>query len=436
MSLLQEFIHSFNQFESDAKLFSLRNTHGLPWWDLVRFQVQYALCVENNIYRNRRILEKKTKGIFVALRRLLILSWRLFCDIINIQCFALRRPKLIVVYTRSLSLDDIAIVAESERNKPILLVNTDGSACSPHAAIHFQSIDLLVRILGKFQRLSPNVLHDVNRISALIGSYFKSDLDFFAIITKKYREEMASRLVWSLILRQFSAVNKVVYINNDKLKSLVVLSREKGLCTYELQHGYIGSTHIGYSYPKLNGLVPSLPHWVIVKRNTGDIGYPVKQLFIYPRSVHNASNVRDIDVLIGVSPTYRMETVDIIRVMVGKGYRLAVKLHPSDNNQRLEIERSLRGGDYKLYAGSDDFCWLASRSCIYIPSHALSTTVFEAIEMGAFVISVNYHGNAISAAVDGLASVSVETIQDLPLAVWSHLSAIKKQRLSGVEVDL
>ena len=48
---LEKFILAFNSFEKKNKLFYICiDSEGFKWWDIVRYDVQFALCEFNGIY--------------------------------------------------------------------------------------------------------------------------------------------------------------------------------------------------------------------------------------------------------------------------------------------------------------------------------------------------------------------------------------------------
>lgn len=48
---LEDFIATFNAYEAENGLFAdCRDADGFPWWDMARYRVQYAICIERGIY--------------------------------------------------------------------------------------------------------------------------------------------------------------------------------------------------------------------------------------------------------------------------------------------------------------------------------------------------------------------------------------------------
>jgi hypothetical protein len=302
-------------------------------------------------------------------------------------------------------------------------------------AITYQSIQFFTRLTQRTQSVPPEVEQEARRLAIDIRARFDSDVDVFGVIVAKYREELVARRVWSFILDQTSAVERLIYVNDDTLKSLVVLARAKGIDTEEVQHAYMGQSHIGFSYPSLDGGLATLPDRVIVTRDTGDITYPVERVILKTEANGRAPVPRDIDVLIGSSPSRRQETTDIVAALVGKGLRLAVKLHPAEMKESWEIAALYSPEEVTIHAGDEDFCDLAWRARVFVPINATSTTAFEAEEMGARVVLIDMGGVKKTAVTDGVASARAVSLQALSEVVHSQLAATEAgtERVAGDE---
>lgn len=417
---VEAFIKAFNCFEAEAGLFDFVDAEGAPWWDIVRYRVQFALCIERDIYGRSSGPPPSTlvraQSFVRQMRRLLrdvaLLCWR-----------NTKRVRALVVSRRSLDYIDSIAVFEAERGNEVLFVSKTGDAPAPHMAITSQSIEFFTRLLQRAQRLPPEVEKEARRLAKDIRVRFESEADIYGVITTKYREEMVARRVWAFILDQASAIEKVTFVNDDTLKSLVALARARGIDTEEVQHAYMGQAHIGFSYPPLDASLATLPNRVIVTRDTGDITYPVERVVVKTEAKRRLPVLRDIDVLIGSSPARRQEMADVVAALAGKGLRLAVKLHPAETEESSEIAARFSREEVVIHAGDEDFCDLAWRARLFIPINATSTTAFEAAEMGARVVLVDVGGEKKTTISDGVASAHAESLDALPGVVQSQLAA-------------
>lgn len=417
---LEDIIAAFNRYEAKSGVFALRDKKGYPWWDLVRYRVQFALCVERDIY-GRSPVPPSSK--LVRAQSFTRQVRQLVRDIARLRGRGTRQSRTLVVSRRSLDYIDGVTAAETERGHGVLLVNKTGEAPAPHMAITSQSIQFFTRLAQWAHRLPPEVDQDARRLAGDIRARFDSKTDIFGVIAAKYREELVARRVWSFILDRASAVERVIYVNDDMLKSLVVLARARRIDTEEVQHAYMGRAHIGFSYPPLDGPLATLPDRVIVTRDTGDITYPVAKVVVQPEAKRREPAIRDIDVLVASSPSRQAETAEIINALAGQGLRLAVKLHPAETEESSEIAARFSPGEVAIHAGDEDFCDLAWRARVFVPVNATSTTAFEAAEMGARVVLVDVGGEKKTAISDGVASARAESLDALPGVVRSQLAA-------------
>ena len=420
---LEDFISSFNLYEAEAGVFELRDKENYPWWDLVRYRVQFALCVERGFYRDTKSLTPPpllTRAQSFARQML-----RLLLDIKRLSGNQIRQVRTLIISKRSLDYADNLAVSEAEHGNSVLFINKSGDALTPHMAITSQSIEFFTRLTHLTQRLPLEVEQETRRLAHDIRKRFESRLDIFAIIATKYREEMIARCLWSFILDRAGTLERVVFVNDDTLKSLVLLSRTRGLVTEEVQHAYMGKGHIGFSYPPLDATPNTLPHRVILSRDTGDITYPVQRLVLKSRRKLCPLVARDIDVLIGSSPTRQKEASDIAMVLHRHGLTVAVKLHPAESRQSWKSANCYYHENMIIYNGSVNIHDLANRAKLFIPANPDSTAAFEAAEMGSLVLLVHLGGVKRSAACDSVASAHAYSLENLPLAVELQLAAIQ-----------
>lgn len=427
---LENFISDFNHYELNRELFDLRDEHGVQWWDLVRYQVQLALCIERDIYgRPAAVAPHKRVRIQSFIRQAL----RLTRDAFRIHKRKIQHARALVVSRRSLDYINDVTAADTRNGRSTIFVNKNGDTQAPHVAITSQSIQFFIRLTYRMQRIPDEVERDARQVADDLRSHFNSEVNIYGIIAKKYQQELVSRWVWSFILDRACGLERVLYVYDDTLKSLVLLARSRGIDTEEVQHAYMGRTHIAFSYPQLDGGLMTLPDKVIVTRDTGDITYPVTHVFATTKTKPRVPVPRTIDVLIGSSPSRRQETAEVVASLVGQGLRVALKLHPSETKDTSAIVTQYSSEEIVIYAGEEDFCDLAWQTHVFIPVNATSTTAFEAAEMGARVVLIDIGGVKKTAVTDGVASARAGSMEALPEVVHTQLRAaateiIKKGR--------
>lgn len=419
---LEDFVASFNRYEAENNLFIKCDRQGSPWWDLVRYRVQFALCVEYGFFH--RSYARPAQRV-VNVRSFARQARRLVHDYAEICKPDTRQVRTLVMSRRSIDFIDGVADTEAERGQRMLFVNKAGEIATPHIAIKSQSIQFITRLAHRTRNLPSEVEKDARWLAQDIRARFESNADIFRVIARKYREELIARRVWSFILDKATGVERLIYVNDDTLKTLVLLARARGIVTEEVQHAYMGRAHIAFSYPPLVGGLVTLPHRVIVTRDTGDITYPVERIVLKTVPKRRDPVPRDIDVLIGSSPSRCMETIDIVATLVGQGLRLAVKLHPAEIEKNSEISMRFTAGEVEIHAGDEDFCDLAWRARLFIPVNPTSTTAFEASEMGARVVLLDPGGVKRTAISDGVTSARAGSLDALPEVVRSEISIIE-----------
>jgi hypothetical protein len=423
--MLEEFISRFNQYEVERGLFAMRDRQGYPWWDLVRYRVQFTLCIERDFFGNKKFATPPS--ILIRAQSFARQLRRLLRDITRLRGHKIRQVRTLIVSKRPLNYINNVIFLEAEHGNVVLLVNKTGDAATPHIAITRQSMEFFTRLTQRTQRLPPEVEQEARRLANDIRERFESRMNIFGIIATKYREEMIARHLWSFMLDRASTVEKVVFVNDDTVKSLVFVARSRGLDTEEVQHAYMGKAHIAFSYPPLDSILATMPDRAIITRDTGDITYPVERVIVNAGSKRRGVIPRDIDILIGSSPARHNETAAVLTALAGHGFRLAVKLHPAEAYESSEASARFSNYVVTIHYGDEDFCALVARARLFIPINLTSTTAFEAAEMGARVVLVHFGGVKKTAVSDAAASAHVYCLDDLLDAVEAQLAEPERE---------
>lgn len=412
---LELFIREFNDFEAGADLFArCRDEEGFAWWDLVRYTLQFQLCVEKGIHANAPAGKKP-----------LVDRARSFLR----QAGLLARDTLTVARLRGKGIEAMYVFSRRSRHlleevgsspSPCLVVGDSDGPFASHATIRKGSIDFLVRIASNLVRIPKAVAAECQRLEGELRPRFGTRIAVRSIVLRKYRQHRAARIVWSLILSRLEALERVGFVGDDTLKSLVHLANARKIRTREFQHGYMGRSHVNYSYPDLSAPLSTLPDEVLVYRDSGDINYPVTAIRANAGAAIDASELapaRDIDVLVGGSPTRASEAIAIVEALADRGLALAIKLHPAQSEASSGIRMHFTSAQVRVYTSEQDFSSLARRARVYVPANPTSTTSFEAVEAGASLVVVDYAGAKTTSMLDGLVSGRVDAVEDLYGAV-------------------
>lgn len=417
---IEEFISGFNQYEANQGYFDLRDRDEFPWWDLVRYRVQFALCAERGFYGRQKSAPSPK---IVRARSFMRQSWQLVRDVATLSMLAPSHVQILVVSSRALPHVTTILDEEKRQGRRAIMFNKEGFAPAPHVAVAGQSIAFFTRLYANACQMPSDIEEDVRRLADQIRKRFQSDVDFFALMSRKYCEHLAAQKAWSFVLNRSPAVDRIIYANDDTLKTLVFLAHGRGIATEEAQHAYMGRSHIGFSYPPLTRLPETLPDRVIINRDTGDITYPVHKVIVQRHPTNQATDTtRDLDVLIAASPVCRDETIGIVTALADKGLRLAVKLHPMQTQESSGLRAHFPPEIVAIHTGSEDFCTLASRAHVFVPANVTSTTALEAVENGARLVVVDFGGVKRTSMNDGIVSARADSLEALPNVIWSQLN--------------
>ncbi|MGE0492772.1 MAG: hypothetical protein AB7S38_26400 [Vulcanimicrobiota bacterium] len=414
---LEEFITTFNLLEAEADLFSrCKDTRAFRWWDIVRYTVQFAVATEKNLIGARKETPPTKSQRLRSLARHIAGLGKF------IQSFvSLKSGKIDTLYVSTRSLQ-AASAPFLEKATCILYVNKTGTTDSPHQALSKLTIDFLLRCIVPLFRVPPEVALEASRISAAIRDRFDVQADLSNPMLYKYRQARASLWMWGVILNRLPALKRILFVNDDTLKSLVSLAHGKGIETIEIQHGYMGKAHFAYSYPSLPSGLSTLPDKILITRDTGDIVVPIPKLTANKAERSTSEERRrDIDILVGGSPTRSEEMRQIVEALAETGLCIAVKLHPAQTEESSGLRPLFPADLVTIFDGGEDFQALANRSHIYIPANPTSTTVFEAVEAGADLITINYDGQKITSICDPIATAQVDSFDSLRDTVINHL---------------
>ena len=413
---LEAFIMAFNQYEADKALFDrCQDAQGLRWWDFTRYLPQLLIAKEKGFFGTPIDAPSSQWMRIVRLLRHIARLARLALSIMTLKTKAV---DTLYISTRNLKEASDRISCVGWR---VLYVNKTGQASPPDAAISKLAVDFLFRAIGPVFRVPPEVQKEISAIAADLKDRFGSNIDLQQVMVSKYKQAQATFWFWKIVLRRLPKLKRVLFVNDDFQKPLVMIARARGLETIEVQHGYMGRGHFSFSYPPLEQSLPTLPDKVWIDRDTGDIVYPVPKEMLERARPEAPTAPRDIDVLIGGLPGRLQETSDIVSSLLNSGLSIAVKLHPAQIGDADILKERFSSHEIAIYGKDDDFVSLVRRAKVFVPSSPTSTTAFEAVENGADLIVVHGGGFKITSMCDAIAIAQAYDVNALRDAVQSHL---------------
>ncbi len=418
-SAIDSFIADFHRHELEADLLSLCDSEGFPWWDLIRYSVQFSLCVEQGIHGHPK---SPTAPPLTRAKSFAKQSVALARDTQRLRRIAPGQVSQMLIATRHAQPLEHDADEMRREGRVALLVNRDGLCEPPHRAIAKQSIDFFTRLSMRTMRMPPSLAATVRKVADAVGKRFESRLDIFAIIEQAYCRHLAAKRPWSFVLDRMGSLERIAFVNDGTLKTLVFLAKERGIATQEIQHGYMGRSHVGYSYPPVEHAPATLPGSVLITRETGDIVYPVEKVLAPKPSIDLSQTPRDIDVLVAASPANMQRTLDVTGTLLGRGWHVAVKLHPSQTAESSGLSARFSSDELTIHDSSEKFVSLAQRAKVFVPANPMSTTTYEAVENGAKLIVVDYDGVKMTSQADGIVFARVDAVSKLAEAVANALA--------------
>lgn len=398
----REFIKDFNNYEK-KNFDSLMNSSEISWWHLVRLSVMDEILIKKKLNRPlennlvKRSLKGKLKNIF-----------NLFIEISIIIFSRNKNIQSLYFFTRKIEYFDKLI---SDEKKSSLIISRDIKDYGNNIFISFKTIYILAKLIKFFVIIRNNLKDKMNKTSKEIMTRYNTDV--YKLIKDKYKTEIGFYYAWKMILINSPYLSKIFFMSNDSTYSLVHLANKLKIESYEVQHGYMGSTNIMYSLPKLNSNLSTLPKKVIITDYTNDITYPVDKIFIRENldNIDEQLSEKNIDVLIGSDLAYFKETIEVSKALSKNKLNICVKLHPSQID--FEYYRQQIPSHIKIYSGDYDIKKILKRSKIFIPIFSMSSTIFKANKLKNIIINYRFMNMKPSKIFDELVNYKVDSIEEL-----------------------
>ena len=410
---LEKFILAFNAFEKKNKLFYICiDSEGFKWWDIVRYDVQFALCEFKGIYSYPL---KTYEDLFLKTIRLTRKFLNLIVYFIKFYFMKKNQYKKIFIFNRNLFCINQEIT--KFKSQSFLITNSD---LIHQNILKKESIDLIIKLLSRFVFVPKTLISEFKNIDEKINNKFETEIDFVRIFIENYKKFKSSYFIWENILKSFKNLNSVGLINDGTLKSVCYLTNELNIISQEFQHSIIAPNHIGYMYPKIYEKILTLPSEIILTRNDFKVNYPVKSRFYKQnKNIKNKSKefTKDIDLLIGTSRVMYSNLKILIEELQINNINFSIKLHPAQTKNDFLSTINPKNKNFEIFAGNEDFVELAKRTKIYIPCNPTSSTVIEASENGAVVYILKKSTELITSSTNKYVDKYFENMDQLSDAI-------------------
>lgn len=386
---LIDFIKRIEELEIRKELFSIRDRHGVYYWDLIRYEFTIRL------YRHL----VKTELISPVLKR----DWKKSFSYAFNQYFAFKSairlgPRKYVFFTFSRHRNDEGLYTDVASRDVLQEIKDDTLIIDLYfkEGIRYEfpvvcnlplRIALKVGLYKRKLRLSgdnnefyliADILKEEFKVEGLdLNSMIRDFLLFYRIERKSY-----------LKLLKRVRPEAVFFVQPGPQKAMIQAAEQLRIPTIELQHGLINNMHLMYSYTKghkYSGLA-SLPtafisfsdFWL---KNTY---FPVEKSFsvgnsFFSNHIKKSDHVYDLTIISSI--IHSADMMSLIDDMQKKGFagRMCLKLHPNQLNEMDHI-RSHYNFNEQVQVVYNEFTIKQLLSVSNAILAIQSTTVYEALQ--------------------------------------------------------
>lgn len=394
-----DFTAKFHKLESDNDFFETKDSKGLLYWDLARYEVFNQLYFELSGINLPavEIKRKKTeviKSILNFIKGYIIMKMKLLKPYEYVFFVASRnkdkqgRPidiistdPLAYIYKQSLIIDSFAVKNEKGDKSYDIVYNFD--------LIVEQYI---CRISKKIKR--ENQVYNYT-ISDILQKAFNVKLDINSIINEAISTYEISESYYFRLLRKIQPKG-LFLIQYGIQKGLFAAANKLKIPIVELQHGLIGYVHPAYSYPEQikPGTLKTLPDAFFSFSDfwTKNINYPVNKILPLGNSFYASkmnSEHKKYDLTFIFANIYKEDLLKFVNSVLEKEYKgkICIKLHPNQLHEADLIAALYKQYDTIEIVGIENSMGeilSLSKSIVAI----VSTSVYEALQNGLKVFLI------------------------------------------------
>ncbi len=402
-----DFTDKFQKIEIENNFFAAKDSKGLLYWDIVRYEVFSSIYNElASIMISESLTPKKTKQLikkrFIFFKNYCHFRFKTRTKKYNyINFIASRNVGDEEVYLDFIS-DDILKIIKDES----LIIET--YAINDNQASKYESI-LDYGLLFENYRMSFFSLIEKKKsfshydVSNVLKENFGTNIDFDLKIDDILSEY---HLSYSYYIKLFKRIKpKIIFlVQNGICKGIFSAANFLKIPIVELQHAAIGYVHPAYSYPKeiKKGMLNSLPNFFFSFSDfwLKKTHFPVDNAFSIGNSFYSTKKKvteKKYDLTFIFANLYTKDLMKIIDELILFGYKneICIKLHP---NQIDEVDYI--ANRYSPYNNIHIISNQISITDVLLVSNAIvavqSTCVYEALhhQIKIFIIKIkNYQCN-------------------------------------------
>jgi hypothetical protein len=401
---IKDLNQKFEQLEISECLFE-NTAENIPTWEIVRLDVYQKLQIHFGLLQKQLGVDRSIKNLLkIFLRNLQYIFFK--------SPFFIPKNKIVILSTGrrypnndGLFLDIYTdyFIEKIGEEKFYLIENMSFSGLHQTPAktknlAYSDAFHLLVIITAKLISLfsSKNIEKDGKKIEEKINAAFGTKLNLSKHIVAKIRTYKAEKLLYRLWFKQCQP-KMLGVINAPNRKAALVVCKELGIPTFEIQHGTLGKFHLGYYYPL--GKQKIAPHFMLFmgnywkesihnpakEENTFIVGHPFlenkqRKFATVPKKKKALFISQALDVIFEFAENLKKQTLNDIEIVV--------KLHPSEYGHIDTLKKRFPSVEI-IGPGTDIYFLLAEAKWVF---GIYSTVMFEALKFNCILYGINAPG--------------------------------------------
>ncbi len=398
-----EFTSRFHKLELEGELFAFKDGNGLNIWDPVRFHVFHLLYSRLSggeyIYGMKSVKPALPKKLLKRLIGILA-KWSFYA-----RCFMSKKMYLQILSSR-----------EKCNNSFVDTIQTQLDINIQDKAIKLETSSLKNTIIhSKFLLTSEKFVMDqlTNDFIHMVEDAFLAEFKIKIQLENVFLEALTkfnAQYCFYKALFKWKIFKTVFVVQNGITKGMFYAANEFDIPVYEFQHGYIGYTHIAYSYPSLENIDDNvyLPKVLLTYSDFWQVGIympEVKMVTIGSKNhgvVSLSSSMNSTMKVLVTSSILHHDNLSALLKLVANELdttEFIYKLHPNQffNIRAIEKEFS-KFSNVKVISNTKNMseCLSDCKTMICVQT----TAVYEALQSRVFVCcynrqDCNFHDNVV-----------------------------------------
>lgn len=401
---IKDLHQKFEQLEISECLFE-NTTENMHTWEIVRLDVYQKLQIHFGLLQKQLGVDRSIKNLLkIFLRNLQYIFFK--------SPFFIPKNKIVILSTGRRYLNDDGLfwdiytdyfIERLGKEKFYLIENMSFTglhqtpARTPNLA-YSDAFHLLVIIAAKLISLfhSKSIKNDAKKIEEKVNAAFETKLNLSKHIVTKMCTYKAEKLLYKLWFKRCQP-KMLGVINAPNRKAALMVCKELGIPTFEIQHGTLGKYHLGYYYPL--GKQKIAPNFMLFMGNywKESIQHPAnaENIFIVGHPFLENKQRKFATVQKKKKALFISQALDVVfefaenlKKQIQNDIEIVVKLHPSEYGH-IDILKERFPTVEIIGPGTDIYFLLAEAKWVF---GIYSTVMFEALKFNCILYAINAPG--------------------------------------------